>query len=168
MSRCSVSWRGMKGDPVARFWARVDRRSEDECWEIAGKALPTGHVQFWADGRRYGAHVYSFRLAGNVVPSGKMVCHKCNNPRCVNPKHLYAGTAQDNARDSIAAGTFRFHRPGAGAQHCNAKLTEDDVWRIREDRYFGASYRELARKYGVSPANIGKILKGETWACLTV
>ena len=148
-----------------RFWAKVDDGGfpPDECWEWRGCILQSGHGQFSINGKRTNAHRVSYEMAHGSIPKGKMICHRCNNPACVNPGHLYAGTSKSNAQDSIRAGTFHFIKHGLGEKHPCAKLTERVVMKIREQSGFGTSYRKLASQYGVSYGAIAKVVRRETW-----
>lgn len=85
-----------------RFWAKV--RKTRGCWIWTGATVRGGYGFFW-DGKRNGvAHRYSYRLKYGPIPKGKIACHKCDNPKCVNPDHLFIGTYQDNELDKYAKG----------------------------------------------------------------
>lgn len=88
-----------------------------------------------------------------------MVCHKCDNPRCVRPSHLFLGSASENLADMRVKG-----RGAAGARHPQAKLDDDKVIRIRK-RYAegGVTQRDLAKEFGVYQTVISKILLGKIW-----
>jgi hypothetical protein len=92
------------------------------------------------------------------IPDGMFVCHKCDNPGCVRPSHLFLGTPLDNTRDSIAKG-----RDYRGERHKWAKLTEKQVGAIRDQLAAGASQASLAREYGVVPGHIYNISAGLCW-----
>lgn len=95
-----------------RFWEKVDRTSGgfSGCWVWKSYKDPLGYGRLSVNGVFQYAHRYSYILNFGDIPTldGKTlsICHKCGNPACVNPSHLYAGTHSDNARDSIVAGTF--------------------------------------------------------------
>lgn len=84
-----------------RFWAKVNKT--DGCWLWTASAW-RGYGIFWADGRRWKAPRYSWALVNGPIPSGLMVCHRCDNPPCVRPSHLFIGTMSDNIRDAYAKG----------------------------------------------------------------
>ena len=85
-----------------RFWRKVKHGSG--CWEWQGAKVRGGYGFFW-DGKRNGvAHRYSYELAYGPIPSGKIVCHHCDNPPCVRPDHLFCGTHSDNENDKYAKG----------------------------------------------------------------
>ena len=90
------------------------------------------------------------------IPQGLYVLHRCNNPPCINPAHLRAGTAADNMADRVLAG----HSKG---EHAGHKLTDDKVRQIRKMREAGETYAQIASKFTVKRGAIGCILRGETW-----
>src|SRR6185295_3608021 len=89
-----------------------------------------------------------------------LFCHKCNNPPCCNPRHLYAGTYLDNTRDKIAAGTQYKIPPQRGLKCPASKLNEEQVKLIRESDIKGV---ELARMFGVTKSAISRVRKGLSW-----
>src|SRR3990172_13696 len=110
------------GRPAStRYWPMVDKCSKEECWPWLGKAR-TGksglYGQFWVNSRQVSAHRYSYELAYGPIPPGLHVLHKCDNPICQNPKHLYVGTNQDNVNDKMARGHWRGGRPKFIPQPC--------------------------------------------------
>jgi hypothetical protein len=114
------------------------------------------------------AHRVSWEIAnGKKVPEGKNVLHKCGNPACVNPSHLYIGTQKENVRDAINAGTHcNPVYKGFGESHSQAKLTEKDVREIRGLHRAGIGYRKIADRFNVDYTNIRRIIKKETWGHL--
>lgn len=88
---------------VDTFWSKV--RKGDGCWEWAGASNGAGgYGSFSFLGRRFLAHRFAAWLTFGDIPTGMLVCHQCDNPKCVRPEHLFLGTALDNARDAVAKG----------------------------------------------------------------
>lgn len=134
----------------------------DDCWAWAGATNSAGYSKFFANGRHITAHRFSYAL--HHKETAKFVCHRCDNPRCSNPVHLFAGTAHDNKRDSMRKG-----RHAHGNRHGNAKLTAQDVIQIRrlyENKQ--ASQVVLATQFGVHQAAIAAIVVGRNWKTAVV
>lgn len=155
-----------------RFWAKVDKNGPipehipeiGPCWVwTAGKirppALPYG--KFWdgtflASGnpRTVGAHIWSFKTFVED-PGDRWVLHRCDNPSCVRPSHLFAGSPKDNTED--AAVKLRHYH---GGDHHSSKLTEEIVLAIRAS---GDNRAVLAARYGVNWSTVNKIVKRQIW-----
>lgn len=147
---------------LERFWSKVDIKDENSCWNW--KAGPKeSYGNFWLYGRGIGAHRFSWIIHHNQeIPSDKIICHHCDNPRCVNPNHIYLGDFFDNNRDTI-----RRKRNNTdpniprGENHRDAKLTWEIVRKIRSLE--NPNFRELSRKYGVDHKTIWKVYYYKTW-----
>lgn len=87
-----------------RFWAKVNRGGPDDCWEYQAKRDRGGYGRFWLDGKTRGAHVVAWLFTRGPVPAGLCVLHRCDNPPCCNPTHLFVGTFGDNNADRAAKG----------------------------------------------------------------
>lgn len=150
--------------PLAdRFWSKVDKRSDNECWEWTGARHVFGYGKISI--RRSvcaEAHRVSYQLHYGDIPTGMLVCHSCDNPPCVNPRHLWLGTESDNIRDAVAKGRHR--RTGLqGEQHPNARLTEADIRFIREHCSKTHSMSELATMFNTTSGAICNIVKRRAW-----
>lgn len=149
-----------------RFWAKVDKRTDEECWNWMGFKTKAGYGQLTVCQQLLYAHRFSWELKNGKVPEGRYLCHKCDNPSCVNPEHLYAGTQKDNMKDmSIRK---RFSHPETtlahGARNGNAKLTEEEVRKIRNEYVpYKVTQRRLAEKFNISEATVKKIIAGKLW-----
>ena len=105
-------------DRLDAFAAKVDKRDTHSCWEWLGsKVGNTGYGKVKIGGRTFRAHRVSWEFFFGPIPEGKMVLHKCNNPGCVNPYHLYLGDGKDNAVDRARAGHSRGGRPPRGTHY---------------------------------------------------
>jgi hypothetical protein len=135
---------------LERFWRRVDKT--DSCWLWTG-ALCTGYGDFYYQGRDWRSHRFSYVAFKGEIPEGMLVCHTCDNKRCVNPEHLYLGNYFTNAEDAFNRG-----QNGLGEKHPNAKLTNRQVDEIRQ-LASTTTYVALARQYGVVPYTISSIVK---------
>lgn len=146
---------------LARFWARVQQG--DGCWEWTGFRDPKGYGRFQFEGRPMGVHRLSWLLHHGPIPAGLHVLHRCDNPPCVNPDHLWLGTNDDNIADRHAKGRDAHNAGEAGAR---AKLTERQVLDIRAAAAGGAGLGDLARLYRVSHATIWCLVKRRSWTCV--
>lgn len=139
------------------FWAHVDRRGDNECWPWFAYRHSKGYGRSFVrvDGQVY---VVPHRASWAIhygAPGHLHVLHRCDNPPCVNPRHLFLGTNLDNVKDRVAKG-----RTQKGARHFKSHLTDDDVRAIRAS---SDSKAELARRYNVTAATIRAILLRVTW-----
>ena len=138
------------------------------CWEWVGcKRRGYGHTIIGSrkDGTRktISAHRLSYLIFHGEIPAGMEVCHKCDNPSCINPDHLFAGTRQDNVDDRERKGR---NNPPKVEKHAKAKLTEKDVLDIRNKRAAGKSFGKLAKEYGVCKKTIQDAVSGKHWSYL--
>ena len=151
--------------PLAdRFWEKVDVRGLDECWEWQAAKTPLGYGKIH-EGGKYGklllAPRVSWELANGPIPDGMCVLHRYDNPRCVNPRHLFLGSVSDNQQDMMKKG-----RSTRGEKHGNAKLTELQIHEIRRMLLDGIDQRIVAQKYGVSQTTVSEINTGKKWGWL--
>lgn len=151
---------------IDRFWSKV--KKAEGCWEWSAGLYPTGYGIFNVFGRTIRAHRFAWTITNGAIPSGLMVCHKCDNRKCVRPDHLFLGTMLENARDCVAkgrhAGQRHPERMARGiAQGC-AKLTDEKVVYLRIAIKQGKSTRTVARELGVSQYAVSMAFHGKTWA----
>lgn len=141
-----------------RFWAKVQKGPR--CWEWTGARRPSGHGMFNGyDRTSVPASRFALELhLGYPPPPGTETCHRCDNPPCVNPKHLYYGTRQNNIDDAYARGLIP-----VGSEKSSAKLTDGQVVQIRERYAAGAVARELATEYGIATVTLRHIVLGLKW-----
>jgi hypothetical protein len=142
-----------------RFWAKVKKGKPNECWEwMACLNNGYGRIGFPIDGVTY-THRLSYILYHGKIPDGLLILHKCDNRRCVNPRHLMVGTIQDNIRDRDAKG-----RASSGENHFMSKSTWKTIQKIRKEYASGKFFqRELAKKYGYCIEQIRNIITYKFW-----
>lgn len=142
-----------------RFNQKVEKT--DTCWLWIGALDPKGYGRFNCGPKTVMAHRYSFFMHNGYWPE-PCCLHSCDNPPCVNPAHLRAGTVSDNVQDAMERG---LHSLKNGEQHMNAKLTEDAVRDIRKQCQTPRRglWRQLARHYGVHWVTIRQVAQNETW-----
>jgi hypothetical protein len=194
MSKSHSSKTGPKRKSLAsRFWSKVAVASDDECWTWLAGCNKQGYGTISRGGRdseNLLAHRASWEILRGPVPDNLCVLHTCDNPACVNPKHLFLGTRKDNLEDMTRKGrrayglrhgaytrperrTYgdrngsRLHpdRVARGSKQPGAKLSESIVAELRR-RYKegGVTYRELAAEFGVYVTVVQKAVTRATWA----
>lgn len=151
--------------PAERFWPKVDKRGPDECWLWLATRDANGYGSF--DHAR--AHRVAWALKHGAIPDGLLVCHRCDNPPCVNPDHLFVGTSADNMADMWSKGRgrngVRTHPEACarGERHGSARLTESDVREIRTRCAAGESMVAIAHEKGVARTTVWKVRARRTW-----
>lgn len=158
---------GLKPKPVeSRFWPKVRIGGPDQCWPWQASRQPKGYGQIRADSERGAtlrAHRVSWELTNGAIPEGLCVLHRCDNPSCCNPNHLFLGTPADNTADMLAKGRAGC-RPQPGEANPSAKLNIEKVNLIlRLQRCGGFTHRTIARMFGVSGSAVDAIISGRTW-----
>jgi hypothetical protein len=147
-------------ESISRRFPPKTRRVSSGCIEWTGEIHPSGYGSAYAwliQGRK--VHLRAHRLAWMIkngpIPRGLCVCHKCDNPLCVKPAHLFLGTYKDNNQDMKRKG-----RGKGNATGCRDKLTTREVISIRKEHASGCvSYSALARKYGVARWSVSRIVR---------
>lgn len=174
---------------VQRFWKYVEKGAPDECWKWTSTTYTNGYGSFRLKGKTRGAHRISFMLTHGPFPEDKPYgLHRCDNPICVNPNHIFPGTQQENLEDMRIKGRIQSsdlhwsrrspEKVPKGDTHWNAgnprgmsvgsknpmaKLNEEIVSQIRSEFASGVMQRTLARKYNVTESNISLIVRRLLW-----
>lgn len=143
---------------IKNYWKSVCKT--ESCWIWNGATI-RGYGRFIiVPAITTGTHRISWAIHnGGEIADNLVVCHKCDNPSCVNPEHLFLATQSENVADKVKKGRHYVNK-----KHCNSKLTPAQISEIRNSykpRF--TTQRFLAEKYGVSRENIHYILKGKSW-----
>lgn len=144
-------------DPEDRFWSYVDRRGPDECWNWTGPVDSEGYGQIYWEGRLVGAARLMLMFQGEDLAEGVCALHTCDNPPCINPRHLFPGTKKVNSDDMKAKGR---ERKALGTANCKARLNDRLIHEIRST---GEGTCLLARRLGVNRTTIQRARRGRSW-----
>lgn len=140
---------------IQRFWSFVIRQKG--CWPWMGGINSTGRGIFWLNNETPKAHRISWIVHHGPIPKGKLVLHRCDNGRCVNPEHLFLGTHRDNTQDMIKKGRFVGNR----------KLKWWQIERIINQYSFRkVTYDHIARRLGFHSDTIGRIIRQHKKTCV--
>jgi hypothetical protein len=149
-----------------RFWEKVSKRDVQSCWEWTAHCLKSGYGWFAVrKGLSRGAHRVSAVFAGLIdrIDSELHVLHKCDNPKCVNPAHLFTGTNADNVADKVSKGRTGW-KAQPGTKNGMSKLVDSQVLFIRRLYASGKfSQSQLGSAFGVGQPTIHKIVNGHRW-----
>jgi len=153
---------GKKQNVQTRFWKRVKKSDPESCWEWQGGRFNTGYGVFNMNPKVMTASRASWILTHGEIARDQHVLHKCDNPPCVNPNHLFIGIHNENTADKVAK-----NRQAKGEEAGSAKLTNEKVRAIRLlAKITKTSNYKLGELYSMSHTAIGRILSGKTWAHL--
>ena len=151
-----------KGEAEEYRFLRFVEKS-DGCWTWRGSGQRAGYGVFWLRGKLLGAHRASHVLFIGPVADGMDVCHHCDNPRCVNPDHLFVGTPRDNWNDMHRKGRGSPPPLIRGSAHPKAKLSEGLIPEVFRLRSLGLTTYQIAEVFGISRPAICAVLNRKTW-----
>jgi hypothetical protein len=147
---------------IQRLQAKICFDGLTKCWEWLAGTDKDGYGKFWINGETLRAHRVVFTMMFGKVPNGLCVCHVCDNPGCVNPAHLWAGTTNDNNVDKGEKNRAPF-----GINHGRHKLPVEKVRRIMELKAKGIGPSEIGRQVGLSVGHVSNVYYGKTWNRIT-
>lgn len=175
----------LKTTPEGRFWSKVSKAEGDGCWEwTASTAGSMGYgcftVKEGGQWRSLQAHRWIYEQQHGPQPRDVHICHRCDNPKCVRPDHLFAGSRADNMQDCARKGRNAMQRNPdksslsgprvrrvRGEAQGSAKLTAEKVREMRRLAASGLSTTEIGQRFGISRAHAGKIITRAAWAHVT-
>lgn len=145
------------GEVMDRFWSKVDRSGE--CWIWTAYRDSFGYGNFKVDGVNCYAHRICYELEHGSIPEGMCVLHRCDNPSCVNPEHLFLGTHRDNVKDKISK-----RRHCIGSKNGRSKMTRERVRVLRAYKK-GLPITDvmLGQRFGISATSARDIVSGKHW-----
>jgi hypothetical protein len=164
---------GTPGTLEKRFWAKVEKLGPDDCWPWLANKNNKGYGMIRQGGTlpKIPASRASYLINNGPIPFGLEVMHVCDNPGCVNPKHLIVGTHLQNMLDKMAKGRHRYGlNPNPklpifrGEEHYSTKFTDEQVRSFRKRMADGMPCRALAREVGCHPSTMRRIRDKITWA----
>ena len=149
---------GKPVDDIQRFWSYVQIKDLFECWNWTGATTNGGYGVMNIRQKIIRATRISYELNIGTIPDGFDILHKCDNPSCVNPSHLFLGNDITNSKDKVNKS-----RQCRGKSRPQAKLTEQDVLDIRKMLFEGIVQAEIARRFGVGDTTIHFIKTNKAW-----
>lgn len=166
---CSIKCKGIALSKKRRrsceeiFWSNVNKGVASECWNWKGTIRQNhGYGCFNTyEGKLVTAHRCSWEIAFGPIPDGLIVCHHCDNKRCVNPDHLFLGTSKENSRDMMEK-----NRQSRGEHRYNAVISEETAKKIIDELTIDMKrgrQSEIARKFSISFIIVNHIKTGKTW-----
>lgn len=153
---CSRQCKARSAERISAFWLNAKPSGDCLLWQASKNRKGYGWWN-WCK-RPTLAHIVAFELTHGSIPDGLKVCHSCDKPSCINPQHLFLGTAHDNTQDMVRKG-----RVVRGERASPAKLTEEQARSILQRVGTGERQITLAREFGVSRSSIGRLISGDTW-----
>lgn len=151
---------------IERFFAKVDRKGKNECWLWKASKDSDGYGTFRLGLVVVLAHRFSYTISFGKIDKGLHVCHTCDTPACVNPRHLFLGTNHDNMQDMVRKGRSTFGR-FRGSENGNSKLKNETVLEIKKMLREGKSLMNIARQFGISKRTVMDIKQNKTWYWLS-
>ncbi len=147
---------------IERFWNKVKIGNFEDCWIWTASKDSDGYGTFRIGLKTFLAHRISWTMQFGDIPPKIHVCHKCDNPSCVNYNHFFLGNDQDNMNDMVKKGRSTFGR-FRGKENGNSKLTEEDVLEIRNLLEKNVSLNNIAKRFSIGKRTVLDIKFRKTW-----
>lgn len=145
---------------IDKLFEKAEYNPDSGCLEWTGYKNQLGYGKIFTNGRAENAHRISYSICVGEIPDGMCVCHKCDNRACINPSHLFIGTASDNMIDMYQKGRHRRGCGLIGQKHPSAKLKNEDVLYIRASN---EDHKTLAEKFSIRTKHVQQIKAKTTW-----
>lgn len=145
-----------------RLLSKIDKNDETNCWEWTGSLSKFGYGRIGFRDKVYLTHRISYEIFNGSFDQNLFVCHKCDNPKCINPEHLFLGSQLDNMKD-CSTKKRAFSRSFPGEDNPFAKLSNKDASLIRCKLKKGYKGKELAKLYNVNATTISNIKNNKTY-----
>lgn len=156
-----------------RFWSKIKFDELDKCWLWQRSTTSEGYGSYWHKGKFIGAHRFVYTALLHTLDTKTVVCHRCDNTKCVNPNHLFTGTQAENIKDMINKGRgdhllYPINRPTFKLGHIpqSAKLKPSDIPLIKNRIAQGEQVSSIAKSYNVGTTAIYDIKNGQSWNCI--
>jgi len=162
MTDTKIEWTPMLWE---RFVSNIAFAGPDECWRWTAGCFHGGYGQFRLRHKKVKAHRAYYEHEVAAIPPGMILCHRCNNPPCCNPAHLFVGTNADNTADCKRKGRLKSSPPPgrSGESNPSARMTLNAVELIRLERKGGATYADIAAKFNISQSQARNIVTRKCW-----
>lgn len=138
------------------MWSKIDRDGPGGCWLWKGSTNNMGYATLWIEEKLVAIHRFMYQLAHGNIRKDQWCLHKCDVPACVNPSHIFLGTAKDNAQDMRSKGRSRY----TGSHN----LTPDEVREIRRMRDAGMDNAKIGERFGIDQMSISRIYNRRSYA----
>ena len=138
-----------------RFKNKIKVSDDNDCWIWLGAKSKKGYGRFKINGKLYSPHRIILELEGIKIPNNLFVCHKCDNPSCVNSKHLFIGSRSDNMKDCFKKGRL--------VNNAKRKLNLNQIKEIRKLIKEGLTEREIAKRFSISYQTVNAIKHKKIW-----
>ena len=138
------------------LYSRIEINNKTGCYEWTRNINSRGYGQFWYKGKMHLAHRAMYEVHNNKIPKGLVIRHSCDNPKCCNPNHLIVGSHKENMKDMVDR-----KRQAKGINNGRSKITPEIV---NEIRMSSDTQINLAKKFGISQSQVGRIKRGIHWS----